>query len=75
MRSFQDYLHAKTGEYLAINKGYKIWGPILEKTGVLTRDFEKEYRSHLQTFWKLNTDVFLEELNKYPKWPIEKSWS
>lgn len=54
---------------------HKIWGPILEKTGVLTREFEKEYRSHLQTFWKLNTDVFLEELNKYPKWPIEKSWS
>lgn len=44
-----------------------IWGPTLEKTGVLTRAFEKEYRGHVQTFWKLNADVFLEQLQKV-KW-------
>tara|TARA_B110000971_G_C19899618_1_gene449299 strand:- start:91 stop:624 length:534 start_codon:yes stop_codon:yes gene_type:complete len=47
---------------------HTIWGPSLEKTGVLTKDFEKDYRGHVQTFWKLNTDVFLDQLNKYPKW-------
>lgn len=47
---------------------HTIWGPSLENTGVLTRAFEKEYRGHLQTFWKLNTDVFLEQLAKVDKW-------
>ena len=43
---------------------HTVWGPSLEKTGVLTRAFEKHYRGHAQTFWKLNTDVFLEQLAK-----------
>ena len=47
---------------------HKIWGPALESTGALTRAFEKNYRGHVQTFWKLNKDVFLEQLNKVPKW-------
>ena len=47
---------------------HTIWGPSLEKTGVLTRAFEKEYRGHVQTFWKLNTDVFLEQLDKVDRW-------
>lgn len=46
---------------------HNVWGPSLEKTGVLTRAFEKEYRGHVQTFWKLNADVFLEQLEKV-KW-------
>jgi hypothetical protein len=46
---------------------HNIWGPALEKTGVLTRAFEKEYRGHLQTFWKLNANIFLEQLEKV-KW-------
>jgi hypothetical protein len=46
---------------------HTVWGPTLEKTGVLTRAFEKHYRGHLQTFWKLNSDVFLEQLEKV-KW-------
>jgi hypothetical protein len=47
---------------------HTIWGPSLEKTGVLTRAFEKEYRGHIQTFWKLNTNMFLEQLSKVDKW-------
>lgn len=47
---------------------HTIWGPTLEKTGVLTRTFERLYRGHIQTFWKLNTNVFLEQLNSYPRW-------
>jgi hypothetical protein len=46
---------------------HTVWGPSLEKTGVLARAFEREYRGHTQTFWKLNTDVFLEQLAKV-KW-------
>ena len=47
---------------------HTIWGPSLEKTGVLTRAFEKEYRGHVQTFWKLNTDVFLKQLAEVKRW-------
>ncbi len=47
---------------------HNIWGPSLEKTGVLKKSFEKFYRGHLQTFWKLNSDVFLEQLKLYPRW-------
>jgi hypothetical protein len=47
---------------------HNIYCPALEKTGALTRSFEKEYRSHLQTFWKLNVDVFLQQLNELPRW-------
>jgi hypothetical protein len=46
---------------------HTVWGPSLEKTGVLTREFEKLYRGHNQTFWKLNADVFLEQLRNTPK--------
>jgi hypothetical protein len=46
---------------------HTVWGPSLEKTGVLTRAFDREYRGHVQTFWKLNTLVFLEQLEKV-KW-------
>lgn len=47
---------------------HTIWGPALENTGVLANAFEKIYRGHLQTFWKVNTTIFLEQLNSYPKW-------
>lgn len=47
---------------------HNIWGPSLEKTGVLTRAFEKQYRGHNQTFWKLHPDVFLDQLNKVARW-------
>jgi hypothetical protein len=46
---------------------HNIWGPSLEKNGVLTRAFEKEYRGHKQTFWRLNTNVFLDQLAEV-KW-------
>lgn len=47
---------------------HSIWGPSLEKTGVLTNEFKKYYRGHIQTFWKLNTSEFIRQLNFYGKW-------
>ena len=47
---------------------HTIWGPSLEKTGVLTRAFEREYRGHVQTFWKLNAKEFLDQLGKVEQW-------
>jgi hypothetical protein len=47
---------------------HEIYCPALEKTGALKKSFEQEYRGHLQTFWKLNVDIFLEQLNRLPRW-------
>lgn len=47
---------------------HEIYCPSLEKTGALTKHTEKEYRGMIQTFWKLNTDIFLEQLEKYGRW-------
>lgn len=46
---------------------HRVWGPAMEEVGVITKAFEKEYRGHVQTFWKVNTSVFLEQLQKV-KW-------
>jgi hypothetical protein len=47
---------------------HTVWGPTLAMTGVLQQGEELEYRGHKQTFWKLNKDIFLEQLNKEPRW-------
>jgi len=47
---------------------HKIYCPALVETGALERTCELEYRGHLQTFWKLNVDVFYEQLNQLPRW-------
>jgi hypothetical protein len=47
---------------------HNVYCPTLVKTGTLERTCELEYRGHLQTFWKLNVPVFLEQLNRYPRW-------
>jgi hypothetical protein len=47
---------------------HKIYCPALVETGALERTCELEYRGHLQTFWKLNVDVFYEQLNQRPRW-------
>jgi hypothetical protein len=47
---------------------HNIWGPALESTGVLTRAFEHQYRGHKQTFWKVNKEVFLDQLSKVKRW-------
>lgn len=47
---------------------HNIYCPTLVKTGTLERTCELEYRGHLQTFWKLNVPVFLEQLNSNPRW-------
>jgi hypothetical protein len=62
------YITSHNGEVGTQRLVHNIWAPSLEKTGVLTRAFEKEYRGHEQTFWKLNPDVFLEQLNRVERW-------
>ena len=47
---------------------HKTYCPIMEKMGLLTNEGEYFYRGHYQTFWKLNSKNFLNDLKKYPSW-------
>jgi hypothetical protein len=47
---------------------HNLYCPALVKTGALERTCELEYRGHVQTFWKLNVDVFDKQLNQLPRW-------
>jgi len=47
---------------------HNIWAPSLVKTNVLFKAFDKEYRGHTQTFWKINSDEFLSQLSKVKSW-------
>ena len=47
---------------------HNLWCPEMERIGLLSKECEMMYRGHLQTFWKLNIDKFLDELEKYPRW-------
>jgi len=46
---------------------HNIYCPTLERIGTLSRIGDYMYRGHTQTFWKLNTEVFLNQLTKYPR--------
>ena len=41
---------------------------LLERTSVLSLETVMHYRGHEQNFWKLNVDVFLDQLHSRPLW-------
>jgi hypothetical protein len=47
---------------------HNIFGPLMEKQGMMKRIKDIEYRGHLQTVWELFPDKFYEVLNKYSRW-------
>ena len=47
---------------------HKIYCPALMETGAIETSQQIFYRGHEQTFWKLNTGVFLEQLDKFGRW-------
>lgn len=47
---------------------HSIYCPALERTGALTNVTSLHYRGLKQTFWKLNINTFLEQLEKFGKW-------
>jgi hypothetical protein len=51
---------------------HRIFAPAMEKTGQMKKIKETEYRNTEQTVWQLFPDKFYQELNKYPKWKLEK---
>lgn len=47
---------------------HNIFGPLMEKQGMMTRIKDLAYRGHIQTVWKLHPDKFYEILNKNSRW-------
>lgn len=47
---------------------HNIFGPLMEKQGMMQKVKDVLYRGHLQTVWELFPDKFYEVLNKYPRW-------
>lgn len=47
---------------------HNIFGPTMERQGILKRTQELNYRGHIQTVWELFPDKFYESLNKYERW-------
>lgn len=47
---------------------HNIFGPLMEKEGMMKRIKEVYYRGHTQTVWELFPDKFNEVLNKHPRW-------
>jgi hypothetical protein len=47
---------------------HSIFGPLMEREGMMKRVKDIEYRGHIQTVWQLLPDKFNEVLNKHPRW-------
>ena len=49
-------------------KVHNIFGPLMEKQGMMKQIKKIFYRGHEQIVWELFPDKFYEVLNKYPRW-------
>jgi hypothetical protein len=47
---------------------HRIFGPAMTETGQMKKIGDVVYRNTNQTVWELFPDVFMSELNKYPRW-------
>jgi hypothetical protein len=47
---------------------HRVYGPLMEKIGMMKKIKNVDYRGHNQTVWELFPDKFYEILNKYPRW-------
>lgn len=62
------YISSHPGKLGTQRLVHDVYCPALVETGALERTCELEYRGHLQTFWRLNVPIFLEQLNQMPRW-------
>ena len=47
---------------------HNVFGPALERKGIMKRIKEIDYRGHNQTVWQLFPDKFLKDLENYTRW-------
>jgi hypothetical protein len=62
------YITTHPSEVASQRRVHTIFGPLLEKKGLLEVAHIMEYRGHDQHFWRLDSRRFLEELDFYGRW-------
>lgn len=62
------YISTNSSEVASQRSVNNTFARLLERTGVLTLAETMFYRGHEQHFWKLNTQLFMEQLNKKERW-------
>jgi hypothetical protein len=67
------YITTNNSKEASNRKVHTVWAPILAEMGILEKMIEQNYRGHMQTFWKLNTNVFLESINSNHRWLLRPS--
>ena len=67
------YITTNDSKEASQRRVHSVWAPEMAKIGLLERVIEQEYRGHVQSFWKLNTDVFLEALSKNNRWLLQNT--
>ena len=51
---------------------HSIVAPTLESTGVYTRITDIDYRGTRQTVWRINSDIYFDQLQHVKAWPFVK---
>jgi hypothetical protein len=62
------YITTNKNEVGTQKKVHTIFGPALERKGIMKQIKEVYYRSTNQTVWELFPDKFSDDLARYPKW-------
>lgn len=62
------YITSNDSKYGSQRLVHRIFCPLLESQGVLTKAAVKEYRGLEQTFWLLDVEQFYNQLEKFPRW-------
>lgn len=62
------YITSNESKVASQRQVHEIYCPTLAKTGLLTKTHELEYRGHVQSFWKLDREIFFSQLSKYNRW-------
>lgn len=47
---------------------HRIFGPAMEKLGLMKKVKDMEYRGTVQTVWNIDPDKFLQHLERFPRW-------
>jgi hypothetical protein len=62
------FITSNNSEVGTQKKVHNIFGPLMEREGMMSRIKDVDYRGHIQTVWELHRDKFYEVLAKYPRW-------
>lgn len=62
------YISTHDSNFASQSMVHRTYCPTMERMGLLENIGEVFYRGHQQTFWRLNSQKFLDDIKKYPSW-------